>query len=181
MSRTFGSEPDRNAPDHMSRRGFVRYIGAVVVIAGCGDDSDGAMVVPGSTASPIDPSTTLTPNVPPSSEGDPSIAEGPPPTLAITFPPDDAWLCGTPIDGGTSRVPLCIVDGPMVTFEGTVTDGAAVFAGDAPADVVDGQWLVDIRIDEGTHVYTVVARDGVGREASASVSVFYEKRENSDH
>ena len=100
--------------------------------------------------------------------------------MAITFPEDGARFCGVPIDGGPSYVPRCTVDGPEITFEGTVSAGAEVFANGAPADVAGERWTLDVRLDEGTHDVTFIARHGDGPESTAAVTVIYEERESSD-
>jgi hypothetical protein len=68
----------------------------------------------------------------------------------------------------------------VITFEGTVSKGAEVFARGTPAVVVDGRWTMELRLDVGKHDVTFVARDRNGRTATASVTVKYDEIETSD-
>ena len=188
MGRITGADPDGPDARGVSRRLFIRCVGAFAALAGCGRSASESSVVNGSATvgspSSSSSSTTSTPDTgataAPSATSSSTTVDGAPPTLAITFPEDGARFCGVPIDGGPSYVPQCTVDGPEVTFEGTVSAGSDVLSRGAPAQVADGRWTLALRLDEGTHEVAFVARDVDGREATASVTVSYEERESSD-
>ena len=163
----------------MSRRMFVRYVGAFVAVAGCGDDTADSTDVSGSATVPSTTPPTTSATTPPGSATT-TTAERPPPSLAVTFPEDGARFCGAPIERDPSAGPGCTIDGPEVTFEGSVSDGAEVLARGALAEVAGGRWRLELRLDEGTHEIEFVARDADGREARTSVAVTYAAMEPSD-
>jgi hypothetical protein len=66
-------------------------------------------------------------------------------------------------------------DEKTIAFEGKVTPGAQVFAGDYEADVdVEGNWRIVLILNEGGNLATLTAVTAEGNESTAQVKVYYD-------
>lgn len=156
----------------VSRRRFLGFLGAVAVLAGCGDNADDTEISASSSSTVSSTASATTDTTSPPTAPQPL-------ELRITFPEDGAVFCGLPFSSAPDYSPRCTIDGPELTFEGIVTPGAEVFVGGLAADVVEDRWSVRVPLDEGEQPVMVQARTADGREVAAAVSVTFHEIEPS--
>ena len=189
--RMTGRDPDGRAARSVSRRRFMQYVGAFAAVAGCGDDTAESTLVTGSATLPVPrglhdvgeetttPETSATTETPTTTSPS-TTAERPPPTLAVTFPGGGRPLLRCADRPRSIPVPRCTIDGPEITFEGSVSDGAEVFARGAPAVVAGGHWTLTCGWTRERTRSSSSPATAMDAKRRTSVAVIYEEKEPSD-